>query len=196
MSNFTNISDNEFEDFLNKSSNYRELLINLGYGPNSGSMIKIIKDRIIRQNLSTSHFKKVSNPKIGPFNSSEEVLNFINNNYCNFSKLRNYIIKFKLIPYVCSECNLGDYWNNKSLSLHLDHIDGDRLNNHINNLRFLCPNCHSQTSTFGSKNRNYNKKIKTCVVCDSKIHRDNKSGYCKNCYINRECRKIGNPSRL
>ena len=51
----------------------------------------------------------------------------------------------------CSECGLGNIWNGRELSLQLDHIDGNSDNNDINNLRILCPNCHTQTDTFGSK---------------------------------------------
>ncbi len=51
----------------------------------------------------------------------------------------------------CSKCNLLPIWDNEELVLQLDHIDGDSDNNFPINLRLLCPNCHSQTSTFGSK---------------------------------------------
>ena len=54
-------------------------------------------------------------------------------------------------PYECSECKINS-WNGKSLTLHCDHIDGDRKNNHIDNLRWLCPNCHSQTDTWCIRN--------------------------------------------
>jgi hypothetical protein len=56
------------------------------------------------------------------------------------------------IPHVCSSCGIGPSWNEKKLVLEIDHINGDRLNNKKENLRFLCPNCHSQTETFGAKN--------------------------------------------
>jgi len=54
--------------------------------------------------------------------------------------------------YVCVGCGGGPRWNGKDLVLQVDHIDGDSLNNLPENLRFLCPNCHSQTETFGAKN--------------------------------------------
>lgn len=50
----------------------------------------------------------------------------------------------------CSECGIKSIWNSKPLSLQLDHIDGDSDNNYPSNLRLLCPNCHSQTETFGN----------------------------------------------
>ena len=57
------------------------------------------------------------------------------------------------IPYRCAICNCWPVWQGGTLILQIDHINGDPLNNERSNLRFLCPNCHSQTETFGSKNR-------------------------------------------
>ncbi|WKV20415.1 hypothetical protein 16Q_022c [Pseudomonas phage 16Q] len=68
--------------------------------------------------------------------------------------LWRYIKTFELIPHnKCLWCGIGDNWNGKSLVLQLDHIDGDTSNNDLTNLRVLCPNCHSQTETFASRNR-------------------------------------------
>lgn len=52
----------------------------------------------------------------------------------------------------CDICGIDPIWNGKLLSFHMDHIDGDHGNNKRENLRMICPNCHSQTDTFGSKN--------------------------------------------
>lgn len=51
---------------------------------------------------------------------------------------------------ICVECGQINTWNNKPLMLQLDHIDGNSDNNNISNLRLLCPNCHTQTDTFGN----------------------------------------------
>ncbi len=59
--------------------------------------------------------------------------------------------------YVCSLCNLTS-WLNQPICLELDHIDGNHLNNQSENLRLLCPNCHSQTETF--RGRNINKGVR------------------------------------
>ena len=53
--------------------------------------------------------------------------------------------------YICSKCGLEPLWNGEPLTLHMDHISGDRKNNREENLRWLCPNCHSQTKTFAQK---------------------------------------------
>jgi 5-methylcytosine-specific restriction endonuclease McrA len=52
----------------------------------------------------------------------------------------------------CEECGLSE-WRGKSLSLQLHHINGDRHDHRFENLRLLCPNCHSQTHNFGARNR-------------------------------------------
>lgn len=53
----------------------------------------------------------------------------------------------------CSECSLGTIWNGKELVLQLDHINGIHTDDRMDNLRLLCPNCHTQTDTYGTKNR-------------------------------------------
>jgi len=54
--------------------------------------------------------------------------------------------------YKCSCCGITE-WNNNPISLEVDHIDGNPYNDSPNNLRFICPNCHSQTPTYKSKNK-------------------------------------------
>ena len=54
-------------------------------------------------------------------------------------------------PEKCACCGLGNEWHGKHLVLQLDHIDGNSDNNLPTNLQLLCPNCHTQTDTFGTK---------------------------------------------
>jgi hypothetical protein len=57
------------------------------------------------------------------------------------------------VKHICNDCGMDPEWNGKQLVLQVDHIDGQYWNNIRENLQFLCPNCHSQTATYGSKVR-------------------------------------------
>jgi hypothetical protein len=56
-------------------------------------------------------------------------------------------------PYCCAVCGLQPEWNGQALELQIDHLNGERWDNRAENLRFICPNCHSQTANFGAKNK-------------------------------------------
>ena len=76
-----------------------------------------------------------------------------NSTYTNRTALKKRLVDEKILPYRCAICGNEGEWNSYPLILQLDHINGINNDNRIENLRFLCPNCHSQTTTFSGRNR-------------------------------------------
>ena len=81
----------------------------------------------------------------------QEILNGMHPYYQTF-KLNKRLLKEKIFKNECSICGISE-WNNKKISMQLDHINGDSSDHKKENLRFLCPNCHSQTETYCGKNK-------------------------------------------
>lgn len=68
--------------------------------------------------------------------------------------LRRLVVRHGLLdPDVCDDCGQPSNWRGRPMTLELDHINGDRTDNRLENLRFLCPNCHAITDTFRGRNR-------------------------------------------
>lgn len=72
--------------------------------------------------------------------------------------LKRRILEEKLLDYKCKCGNTGE-WQNQKLVLQLEHKNGTHNDHRLENLEFLCPNCHSQTKTFGSRNRPYKSRV-------------------------------------
>ena len=151
------LSDEQFVELLKKSSTISEVLFKLGYTVKGNSWgYSQVKRRMDDLNLDYSIFKgKSAVIKTGSLNNvrKEDILK----ENCKHQRtvLRRYVIKNNLIPYKCAICGCTE-WQGKTLSLELDHINGINNDNRLENLRFLCPNCHSQTSTYGSRNQQVN----------------------------------------
>lgn len=151
------LSDEQFAELIKNSSNISEVLFKLGYSIKCNSWgFSQVRKRMSELRLDQSDFKGKSVVKnnITSEIKSEDILK----ENCKHQRtmLRRYVIKHKLIPYKCAICGCTE-WNGKTLSLELDHINGINNDNRLENLRFLCPNCHSQTSTYGSRNKQVNE---------------------------------------
>ncbi|MCR4306090.1 MAG: HNH endonuclease [Candidatus Daviesbacteria bacterium] len=122
--------------------------------PVSGNQHQHIKKMIRKFGIDSNHFLGyrhnlgvTSNKRRSP----EQI--FIVGQRQKSFLLRRALIESK-VEYKCIICGINK-WRGKDLSLEVDHIDGNSEDNRIRNLRFLCPNCHTQTSTYGFKGTNY-----------------------------------------
>lgn len=151
-------TDEQFVNLIKNSTNIAEVLFKLGYTVKGNSWgYSQVKQRMTDLNLSSANFKGKN--AYYETNKEREIspdkLFRIN---CKHTRtvLRRNIIRNNLLPYKCAICGISK-WNNKTLSLELDHINGMNNDNRLENLRFLCPNCHSQTTTYGSRNQQRNE---------------------------------------
>lgn len=147
-------TDEELIDAVRESHSWSELSRRLGYQP-SGGAHRYIKAYVIQRELDTSHFTSQSWAKGLKFpgrrrRSLEDML--VERSTASSSTVRKRLIAEGIRPPKCEICGLEE-WLGQPLRLELDHINGEHTDNRIENLRILCPNCHSQTETFGRHRR-------------------------------------------
>lgn len=122
-------------------------------------------------NIDTSHFTGQAHLKGKSHNWTKKIpledILVADSTYTHSSHLKKRLVENDLLEEKCLECGLTDHWNGKPITLQLDHINGDALDNRIDNLRFLCPNCHSQTPTFAGKNLVGGTDKNTCKDCET-----------------------------
>lgn len=100
-----------------------------------------------------------------------------NSTYLNRAGIKQKLYKADLLKEECYKCGLGPIWNDKPITLQLEHINGVFNDNRIENLSILCPNCHSQTETFCGKRKAYGlkkednsySKPNNCLDCENAI---------------------------
>ena len=145
------VTDEEFKAIIARNDSLSSCLRELGLGSKGSSAFTNLKKRIAELECSTAHFCAASTH--GRTNGQPIPLEQIlieNSTYANTNNLKKRLINKGLLDYHCSICGI-DKWQGKELVLQLDHINGVHNDNRLENLRLLCPNCHSQTDTYAGK---------------------------------------------
>lgn len=148
-------TDEQFKEAVESEESIAGVLRRLNLTP-AGSNYGLAHRYIESLGLDTSHFTGQAHLK-GKNNDWSVATPLIeilveNSTYTNTSYLKHRLVRGGLLRYACGICGISE-WLGQRLALPMDHINGVRTDNRLENLRLLCSNCHSQTPTFAGRNK-------------------------------------------
>ena len=159
MKKWEYFTEEQLEKFVKQSTSISQVAGLCGYTEKSGSGANAIKQMIEYYNFDTSHFLDLNG-------SSESVKQLDNQNDFVYGKaikseeMRNHLVHLR--GHQCETCGNTE-WQGKLIPLEVHHIDGDRLNNVLENLQLLCPNCHAQTENYRNRNISTEKEKRNII---------------------------------
>lgn len=148
-------TDQQLEHAVKNSKSLRQVLLALNLRPAGGNYDQV-KRYIQKARLNTDHFTGQGWNKgmrgIGVYRTKLTDVLVKGSHYQSF-KLKKRLFKEGLKTPYCEECGWAKRAIDGRLPLELDHINGDKYDNRIENLRILCPNCHSLKPTDRGRNK-------------------------------------------
>lgn len=178
----TPYTETDFIEAVRSSLTMAQVLRVLGLKATGGNYTTA-KVKIKKLQLDTTHWTGQGHMKGGTHKRSKKIpLTAIlveNSLYSNTQSLKVQLVREGFLAYQCKVCGLTE-WLGAPLSLQLDHINGSHDDNRIDNLRLLCPNCHSQTPTFAGRKLKLPPRF--CELCQ-KVAVSKKSRHCGPCSV-------------
>lgn len=147
------------KELCKDSYSYAEVLRKAGRKQGGGTQATL-RNKIQEFGIDISHFtgqkwQDSPNQKDNIVSREQYSLDevFIKNSPVTQKVLRGYIERHNVLEYKCQTCGCDGNWQNGIIALEVDHINGDNTDNRIENLRYLCPNCHALTETYRGRNK-------------------------------------------
>jgi hypothetical protein len=185
MGRIKSYTDEDLRNAIANCHSWRQTAFKIGLNGDGGSNATTLKRRAEELQIDTSHFLGMGWNLNGIPANKKPLSELLRDGVL----VRPHAIKSRLIEEgllldECSKCKLSKIWFGEPIVLELDHIDGDRFNNRLENIRLLCPNCHSQTSNFRGRTQSKTRSFKRfCLDCGCGIRRESISGKCRKCVV-------------
>ena len=164
------------------STSVSDVVRSLGVQP-TGSINRHIRSRLTKFGIDTEHFVRSQRLLPGTrVTAAERLISRTSGNRTQGKLLRRALNEIGRSE-TCEKCGCGNTWEGEPLTLQVDHKNSNILDDSPDNLRYLCPNCHSQTNSHSRARTPMPWALppKFCATCNKKLFKHNLTGFCRKC---------------